>query len=48
MSKIPFQKVRFKYKDQEYEKIIDGKEGEDGYYINIEDKENVCKMIRIR
>lgn len=48
MSKIPFQKVRFKYKDQEYEKIIEGKEGEDGYYTNSEDKENAGKLTRIR
>lgn len=35
MSKIPFQKVRWMYKEKKYEKVIDG---ESGYYLNDEDK----------
>lgn len=48
MSKIPFMKVRFRYKDQEYDKIIDGKEGIDGYYANEEDRKTVNTLIRIK
>lgn len=45
MSKIPFQKIKFKYKDQEYEKIIDA---EDGYYASEEDRKIVNTLTRIR
>lgn len=48
MSKIPFRKVMFMYKDEEYEKIIDGNEDIDGYYLNDDDRNNVNTLVRIR
>lgn len=48
MSKIPFQRVKFKFKSEEYEKIIEGKESIDGYYANDEDRRDASKLVRIR
>lgn len=53
MSKIPFRKIKFMYRDRKgedqlYEKIIDGKDGSDGYFANDEDRRNVGILTRLK